>query len=74
MDEGLVQRATLSLKSGMSRLANVFKILFFAALVMAPSGCATSRKTYDDDTPTLEPSPSKDDSSHGWGTTIGGPN
>jgi hypothetical protein len=57
----------------MDCLTKVLKLLVLCAVLMAPAGCATSTPTYDDN-PTLEPTPSHEDESHGWGTGIASPN
>ncbi len=48
----------------------VFKWLLLAAVVMLPTGCATSSETTDQSVPALEQPMSHEDDSHGWGANL----
>lgn len=48
------------------------KWLLLFAVVIVQSGCATTKKTYDDTTPDWQPNTSQEDDSHGWGANFQG--
>jgi hypothetical protein len=51
----------------------VLRLALLVAVVVVQGGCATTKQASDDPpTPDLEPVPSHDDSSHGWGANIKG--
>jgi hypothetical protein len=68
--ENLVVRGPLPINSIMNCLILVLRLVLLSALLVGPTGCATTRDTTDDP-PALEPSESHEDSGHGWGAGIG---
>jgi hypothetical protein len=54
----------------MDRLETMLKVLLLLGVITVLNGCATEKPVYDDPSTVLQPSESKEDSSHGWGTSV----
>jgi hypothetical protein len=50
----------------------VLRLALLVAIAVVQAGCATAKQTSDDNPPDLEPAPSQEDSSHGWGANLQG--
>ena len=46
--------------------------VFLSMAVIVQVGCATANESATDSTPELQPVPSQEDSSHGWGANLHG--
>jgi hypothetical protein len=55
----------------MNCCANLLKILLLLAVLLGPTGCATSADV-SNDPPPPDATPPSDQDSHGWGASVGG--
>jgi len=57
----------LSFNSRMKGLLKVLQLALMGGILIGLAGCATTPMTTDDGTMNPDATPSKDDTSHGWG-------